>query len=206
RLVNESTGVIYPPAFYIYLSAWVSNDALAYGTSQASIFPEAGLWLHDDNDPNYNIPPSSPISFAQVAYYISNLMNSQDVMQALYKIREICDTYRNLGVPNYPQGIIISYWEQYFNLRIYFFVIVVVVLIIIFLFSLLVLLNWLLALMMVSSMRVFVCVYLCLCVRVCARFLMVAYFHFLLHQFFCYLSCYLCSLTFCLTDACDFCN
>ena len=45
RLVN-SDGIIFPAAFYYYLSAWASNDALAYATSQAYFHPEPKEWHH----------------------------------------------------------------------------------------------------------------------------------------------------------------
>lgn len=52
RLVN-SEGIIYPPAFYNYLTVWISNDALAYSYSMGEIRPEAHSWPFDASD--YNI-------------------------------------------------------------------------------------------------------------------------------------------------------
>jgi len=46
RLVSKE-GIIYPPAFYNYLTAWISNDALAYSYSMGEIRPETQSWEHD---------------------------------------------------------------------------------------------------------------------------------------------------------------
>nr|CAD7585590.1 unnamed protein product [Timema genevievae] len=49
RLV-DTEGIINPKAFYNYLSAWASNDALAYGASQANFRPEPRPWFHAASD------------------------------------------------------------------------------------------------------------------------------------------------------------
>lgn len=49
RLV-DADGIINPGAFYIYLTAWVSNDPVAYAASQANIRPHPPEWLHDRTD------------------------------------------------------------------------------------------------------------------------------------------------------------
>lgn len=49
RLV-DADGIINPNAFYIYLTAWVSNDPVAYAASQANIRPHPPEWLHDRTD------------------------------------------------------------------------------------------------------------------------------------------------------------
>nr|CAD7195037.1 unnamed protein product [Timema douglasi] len=49
RLV-DTEGIINPKAFYNYLSAWASNDALAYGASQANFRPEPRPWFHVASD------------------------------------------------------------------------------------------------------------------------------------------------------------
>ena len=45
RLV-DSDGIIYKGAFYNYISAWTSNDPLAYAASQADFFPLPNEWFH----------------------------------------------------------------------------------------------------------------------------------------------------------------
>ena len=52
RLVS-SDGIIYPPAFYNYLTAWVTNDAMAYSAVMAEIHPETKIWPHDRYDYDY---------------------------------------------------------------------------------------------------------------------------------------------------------
>lgn len=49
RLV-DADGIINPNAFYIYLTAWVSNDPVAYAASQANIRPHCPEWVHDKAD------------------------------------------------------------------------------------------------------------------------------------------------------------
>lgn len=49
RLV-DADGIINPNAFYIYLTAWVSNDPVAYAASQANLRPHPPEWLHDRTD------------------------------------------------------------------------------------------------------------------------------------------------------------
>lgn len=49
RLV-DADGIINPNAFYIYLTAWVSNDPVAYAASQANIRPHRPEWVHDKAD------------------------------------------------------------------------------------------------------------------------------------------------------------
>jgi patched 1 protein len=46
RLVDDE-GIIFAPAFYCYVSAWTSNDALAYAASQADFRPLPREWYHD---------------------------------------------------------------------------------------------------------------------------------------------------------------
>ena len=51
RLVDEE-GIIYPEAFYNYLTAWVSNDAFAYASSQADFRPLPREWIHSKDNVN----------------------------------------------------------------------------------------------------------------------------------------------------------
>ena len=46
RLVSDD-GIINPDAFYNYLTAWISNDAMAYSYSLGNIRPETKSWVHD---------------------------------------------------------------------------------------------------------------------------------------------------------------
>jgi len=49
RLVNYN-GIINVDAFYNYLTAWVSNDALAYAASMGDFHPVPKQWIHDPAD------------------------------------------------------------------------------------------------------------------------------------------------------------
>jgi len=59
-------GIINPNAFYIYLSAWVSNDPVAYSASQANIRPHPPEWIHDRTD-------SIPVSRLNSEYFLIHL-------------------------------------------------------------------------------------------------------------------------------------
>jgi len=69
RLV-DSHGIINPSAFYNYLSAWYSNDAMAYSFSQASLVPAPKEWMHDPIDYGLKIPKSQPIILARIPFYL----------------------------------------------------------------------------------------------------------------------------------------
>ena len=49
RLVNED-GIIYPPAFYTYLTAWNSNDMLASSAAMPNFHPIPREWYSDRQD------------------------------------------------------------------------------------------------------------------------------------------------------------
>lgn len=140
RLVDQK-GIIYPPAFYTYLTAWTSNDALAYSSSQASLRPKPREWIHDDNDANVQIPRSPPLTFAQLAFYMHNLGDTDSITASIKEIRNICDLFSAKGLPNFPSGIIFSFWEQYINLRFFLMLAVIAVLVAEFVVITVVLLN-----------------------------------------------------------------
>ena len=52
RLVDDK-GHINAPAFYNYLTAWYTNDAMAYSASMANFHPLPKEWLHDPTDHNF---------------------------------------------------------------------------------------------------------------------------------------------------------
>lgn len=65
-------------------------------------------------------------------------------------IREICDTYTDRGLRNYPSGVPFTFWEQYINLRFYLSMAVLCILLVTFVVLTLVLLNPWLATIVVS--------------------------------------------------------
>ena len=68
RLV-DSHGMINPKAFYNYLSAWFSNDAMTYSFSQAAIVPEPQHWHHDPRDAGLKIPKSKSVKIARIPFF-----------------------------------------------------------------------------------------------------------------------------------------
>ena len=115
RLVQDD--IINPDGFYNYLSAWYSNDAMAYSYSQASIVPTPKNWFSDRSDYNLRIPKSKPIRFAQIPFLLKNLGDTETVVQTIQEIREICANFEAQGLPNFPNGIPFTFWEQYISLR-----------------------------------------------------------------------------------------
>uniref|UniRef100_A0A8C2L0L4 Patched 1 n=1 Tax=Cyprinus carpio TaxID=7962 RepID=A0A8C2L0L4_CYPCA len=120
RLVSAD-GIINPNAFYIYLTAWVSNDPVAYAASQASIRPHPPEWLHDRTDSipvsRLNIPAAEPIEYAQFPFYLNGLRETPQFVEAIKSVRSICSNYSHQGLPSYPNGYPFLFWEQYVGLR-----------------------------------------------------------------------------------------
>ncbi|XP_074851224.1 protein patched homolog 1 isoform X2 [Carettochelys insculpta] len=144
RLV-DADGIISPNAFYIYLTAWVSNDPVAYAASQANIRPHRPEWVHDKADympeTRLRIPAAEPIEYAQFPFYLNGLRETADFVEAIEKVRAICNNYTSLGVPSYPNGYPFLFWEQYIGLRHWLLLSVSVVLACTFLVCALFLLN-----------------------------------------------------------------
>lgn len=112
----DSEGIISPDAFYNYLTAWVSNDAMAYAASQANFHPEPKIWLHDALDRDYKgttqkekqeneklsckknyvnhyqnsvfflVPKAQPLTYTQLAFYLSD-QTSTDVILDTIKVK-----------------------------------------------------------------------------------------------------------------------
>ncbi len=121
RLV-DAHGIINPMAFYNYLSAWYSNDAMAYSFSQAAIRPRPREWVHNHLDAGLRIPKSAPIAYAQIPFYLSGLDSNDATVTAIREIRDLCDAFTARGLPNFPRGVPFTYWEQYLALRLWLFV------------------------------------------------------------------------------------
>lgn len=121
RLVNEN-GFINEETFYNLLTAWASNDILAYGASQANIRPEPRHWLHISKDYDLQIVKSSPITYAQMPFYASNLYETSTITKFVSTVRSICKQFDERGLPSYPSGLPFIYWEQYQDLHQYLYV------------------------------------------------------------------------------------
>ncbi|KAL0850981.1 hypothetical protein ABMA28_006876 [Loxostege sticticalis] len=116
RLVDKD-GIINPKAFYNYLSAWASNDALAYGASQGNLKPQPKTWIHSPTDTDLKIPKSSPLIYAQLPFYLSGLTDTESIKQLIISVRELCLKFEAKGLSNFPSGIPFLFWEQYLYLR-----------------------------------------------------------------------------------------
>lgn len=116
RLV-DGEGIINPKAFYNYLSAWASNDALAYGASQANLRPEPKPWYHVASDVELKIPKSAPLMYAQLPFYLHGLSDTIKITKVIDQVRKLCLKYEAKGLPNFPSGIPFLFWEQYLTLR-----------------------------------------------------------------------------------------
>ncbi|KAL8597752.1 hypothetical protein ACOMHN_001711 [Nucella lapillus] len=145
RLVSEA-GIIHPPAFYNYLSAWYANDAMAYSASMANLHPLPKEWQHVPHDRDFLVRRSQPLVYAQIPFYLTNLTTTEDIINAVVEIRAVCEEFAGRGVPNYPSGYPFTYWEQYIHLRFYLMLALVCVLTTTFLVLTLTLVNpWLAA-------------------------------------------------------------
>ncbi|XP_052317746.1 protein patched homolog 1 isoform X2 [Oncorhynchus keta] len=144
RLV-DADGIINPGAFYIYLTAWVSNDPVAYAASQANIRPHPPEWLHDRTDSmpetRLSIPAAEPIEYAQFPFYLNGLRETPQFVEAIESVRAICSNYSRQGLPSYPNGYPFLFWEQYIGLRHWLLLSISVVLACTFLVCALFLLN-----------------------------------------------------------------
>ncbi|KAI9550392.1 putative hedgehog receptor patched [Daphnia sinensis] len=132
RLV-DGDGIINPKAFYNYLTAWVTNDALAYSASQTSLRPQPRQWYHNAGDVELKIPKSQPIIYAQLPFYLNNLGSTEDITDMIEQVRGICKKFEDRGLPNFPAGIPFTFWEQYLKLRFFLFLALACVLVAIFL-------------------------------------------------------------------------
>lgn len=113
----DSEGIINPKAFYNYLSAWVSNDAFAYGASQSNLHPTPKEWFHVANDFDLKIPKSAPLVYAQQPFYLHGLSDTGTITKMITQVREICNRFEARGLRNFPSGIPFLFWEQYISLR-----------------------------------------------------------------------------------------
>ncbi|KAG1667437.1 Protein patched 1 [Nymphon striatum] len=140
RLVNEEEE-INPKAFYNYLTAWATNDALAYSASQANLIPEPRQWFHVPQDVDLKIPKSQPLIYTQMPFYLNKLGKTSEVTSMIKQVREVCDKFEALGLPNFPTGIPFTFWEQYIGLRFYLGIALAISLVAVFVVVTVVLLN-----------------------------------------------------------------
>jgi len=63
------------------------------------------------------------------------------VINCVKEIRQICDEFNEAGIPNYPSGILFTFWEQYLHIRYYLIISLAAVLGAVFLFISITLMN-----------------------------------------------------------------
>lgn len=140
RLVDDE-GLVNPKGFYNYLSAWASNDALAYSASEANLRPEPRQWIHSRQDVELRVPKSAPLAYAQMPFYLRGLRNSGEVSRALESVWALCARFEARGLPNFPRGAPFAFWEQHLRLRIHLMASLALALAAVFLVLALALLN-----------------------------------------------------------------
>lgn len=84
---------------------------------------------------------AEPIEYAQFPFYLNGLRETSDFVEAIEKVRAICNNYTRLGVSSYPNGYPFLFWEQYIGLRHWLLLSISVVLACTFLVCALFLLN-----------------------------------------------------------------
>uniref|UniRef100_A0A8C6TNU4 Patched 1 n=1 Tax=Neogobius melanostomus TaxID=47308 RepID=A0A8C6TNU4_9GOBI len=102
RLV-DADGIITPGAFYIYLTAWVSNDPVAYAASQANIRPHPPSG--STTGPTL-FPAAEPIEYAQFPFYLNGLRETPEFVEAIESVRAICSNYSLQGL----QYVSLRHW------------------------------------------------------------------------------------------------
>lgn len=151
RLVDDG-GIINPKTFYNCLTAWVTNDGLAYSASQAYLMPEPREWFHLPQDVDLKIPKSQPLIYAQMPFYLNNLGKTVEVTNMIRQVRSVCKKFEARGLPNFPAGIPFTFWEQYIGLRFYLMLSLICVLLVVFVVVMVILFNPWAAVVIVSSL------------------------------------------------------
>lgn len=112
RLVDAS-GIINSDGFYNYLTAWFNVDHMMYYVSQASFFPTPPKWELSKNHTENFIPAAEPLAYSQIPFYLTGLTDTAVIVDAIKDIRSVCERFTDQGLPNFPQGIAFTFWEQY---------------------------------------------------------------------------------------------
>ncbi|WKX95323.1 hypothetical protein Q1695_012069 [Nippostrongylus brasiliensis] len=108
-------GIIRPESFYNYLTAWYNIDNMMYYVSQASFQPPPPLWqMSPEEKP---VPPARRLLYCQIPFYQTNLTDTPVTVTMIEEVRAVCDIYTEKGLPNFPNGLAFTFWEQYLFLR-----------------------------------------------------------------------------------------
>lgn len=108
--------IIRRDGFYNYLTAWYKIDNMMYYVTQADFYPTPPTDWEADGDYDKLIPPANPPLHSQIPFFVNGLTDTEETVKALRQIRAICDHFDARGLPNFPQGIPFTFWEQYLHL------------------------------------------------------------------------------------------
>ncbi|OQV16996.1 Protein patched [Hypsibius exemplaris] len=128
RLVDRR-GIINQKTFYHLLSAWAGNDELAYASTLAMLHPEPKKWIHDHGDVRPRIERSQPLDFAQFHFDLRGLRTTREMLKVVDQVRGISGNFAKQGLPNFPSGVVFSFWEQYVHLKYHLLVAMIILLI-----------------------------------------------------------------------------
>ncbi|KAL3080175.1 hypothetical protein niasHS_013847 [Heterodera schachtii] len=121
RLIDES-GTINTEGFYNYLYGWHEYEQMFYAVSQASFYPRLRKLRQGPPGPmkyRYFIPPAPKPLFSRIPFYCDGLRDTPTIMRMIREIRAISENYSRAGLPNYPEGVAFTFWEQYLHLDYY---------------------------------------------------------------------------------------
>ena len=118
-----------------------------------------------------SVPKSQPLVYAQSAFDLHGLSDTEKIVDVIREVRTICDDFSVRGLPNFPSGVPFTFFEQYVTLRTYLAAALVAILVSVFLVLALVMCNPWIALIVVSECA---CAARsrgdCACSRCCAGF------------------------------------
>lgn len=116
RLVDDMQTINYD-GFFNYLTAWYNHDNMMYYVSQASFYPTPPKWSILDKNMPLLVPPAAPLAYSQIPFYLTGLTDTPVIIEMIKDIRSTCERFVKQGLPNFPQGIAFTFWEQYLHLN-----------------------------------------------------------------------------------------
>jgi len=96
------------------------------------------------------VPKAKSIKYAQIPFHLTKLAESEEILDVVLQIRQICDDFSERGLPNYPVGVPFTFWEQYVGLRFHLMLALLCVLAVTFIILAVMLVNPWIALIVVS--------------------------------------------------------
>uniref|UniRef100_A0A1I7Z3V5 SSD domain-containing protein n=1 Tax=Steinernema glaseri TaxID=37863 RepID=A0A1I7Z3V5_9BILA len=113
RLI-EPNGMINQEGFYNYLTGWYNVDNMMYYVSQAAFYPSPPGWAYTKQEKL--VPAAPPLAYSQIPFYLTDLINTPVIVDMIREVRGTCERFEAEGLPNFPQGIAFTFWEQYLDL------------------------------------------------------------------------------------------